>query len=87
MVTTTRYRHVLLTRYDARTYDTNKDMVRPNTGRAMFTEIGHCLRDGGRVQLETYYEGDNEYADAVLTWDTRRAQANRRRRSSRRANK
>lgn len=86
-MTTLRFRHVLLTKFDNEPHVENLyNMVRPQTGRAVMTLMGHCIKDGGTVQMETYYDGRDEYANIVLTWGTKRAKANRRRRSARRTN-
>ncbi len=37
--------------------------------KAVFGQIGRCIKAGGRVELQSYYEADRLYMDATLTWD------------------
>lgn len=45
---------------------------RTAAGRSMFRLIGECIKEGGKVEVETSYRDENrtEVMNATLTWDS-----------------
>lgn len=55
------YTRVMLRRADGK---------RTSAGTRLLRWIGECIKQGGSVQMQTYYIGTQEYADAVLIWES-----------------
>lgn len=71
MTRITHYRGVALTtgKFVSR-YTNETERARTRRGQRVLNYIGECMQQGGAVSMTTYYDGDIEYMDATLEWNT-----------------
>ena len=60
----TKYRNVTL----SRTTDRGRLRSQTKVARSMFKIMGQCIKAGGAVTMNTWYDGEAEKADMTLEW-------------------